>query len=58
MYADRDIYGHFMHCLQCEHYVQIREKPAIDHIAILEALRSAGKAPKVKVEDSELVASA
>ncbi|MDP6453249.1 MAG: hypothetical protein QF898_08080 [SAR202 cluster bacterium] len=58
MYSDRDVYGRFIHCLQCGHYIHVREEPAIDHDALLKFLQDTGKAPGVKVEDSELVASA
>lgn len=56
MYGDRDVYGRFMHCLQCGHYIHVPDEQAIEHEALLNAVRKAKKA--ADVEDSDLVASA
>ncbi|MDP6451789.1 MAG: hypothetical protein QF898_00645 [SAR202 cluster bacterium] len=41
MQADRDVYGNFMRCLQCGHYIHLRDEQAIDHEKLLKAVRKA-----------------
>ena len=55
MYAERDVYGRFAHCLQCGHYMQVRDENAIDHEKLLKAVRKAKDT--ANAEDSDLVAS-